>query len=204
MHASPMTHTNRKLGSASTMTDAVHLHRPLRNRAIVFAAIAVIGCLVDLVTKSWIFAWLGLTGEPHWIWPNYVGLQTTLNRGALFGLGQGMTPVFAVLSIGAAVGIVYWLFARGAARNWLLTIALSLVMGGIFGNLYDRLGFGLTIDGERVYAVRDWILLQAGPNYRWPNFNIADSLLVCGAALLMWQAFTEPSGTSDAPADAGR
>jgi signal peptidase II len=52
--------------------------------------------------------------------------------------------------------------------------------------------------------VRDWILVMIGP-YPWPNFNLADAMLVCGAALLAWHALR---GTGDAapetgPADAG-
>ena len=124
------------------------------------------------------------------------GFQTSLNEGALFGLGQGMVSIFAGLSIVAAIGIFFWLFFAGGARDWLLTIALGFIMAGIFGNLYDRLGLpGLKWDGlnsphafgESVYAVRDFILVMIGP-WHWPNFNLADSFLVCGAVLLIWHA----------------
>ena len=48
--------------------------------------------------------------------------------------------------------------------------------------------------GEQVYAVRDWILLQYNARWVWPNFNIADALLVCGTCLLLVQGFfTTPS-----------
>ena len=79
-------------------------------------------------------------GPPWWLWNGVFGFQTSLNEGALFGMGQGLWPLFAALSVGAAVGIVVWLFPAGAARDWLLTIALALVTAGILGNLYDRLG----------------------------------------------------------------
>jgi len=39
-----------------------------------------------------------------------------------------------------------------------------------------------------VYGVRDWALVRSGP-WQWPNFNFADSLLVCGALLLVWHSF---------------
>ena len=45
------------------------------------------------------------------------GFQTSLNPGALFGMGQGFWPLFAALSVGAAVGIFVWLFPAGAARE---------------------------------------------------------------------------------------
>lgn len=159
------------------------------NRYVVFFSLAICGCLIDLATKQWVFDWLGLPGE-YWIWKGVLALQTTLNQGALFGMGQGMVPLFAGLSILASLGIIYWLFVAGAAEDLLLTTALGLVTAGILGNLYDRLGFGLQIQGQPVHAVRDWILVLIF-GYHWPNFNIADSLLVCGALLILWHAFRQ-------------
>lgn len=173
------------------------------NRYIVFFSIAITGCLVDLATKSWISGWLGYDpGPTWWIWEDVLGFKTNLNEGALFGMGQGWVIGFAALSVAAAVGIFCWLFCAGAARDWLLTVALGCVTAGILGNLYDRLGLpGLEwyaghpqhFEGEPVYAVRDWILVMIG-RWPWPTFNIADSLLVCGAALLVWHAFLARPG----------
>jgi len=166
------------------------------NRYLVFFAIAIAGCLVDLATKRWVFDRLGFPGPTWWLWHGHVGLQTSLNEGALWGIGQGWVVLFSGLSVIAALGILVWLFYGRAARDLLLTIALGCITAGVFGNLYDRLGLpGLTWPpnhplhplGGRVYAVRDWILVVIF-GYHWPNFNIADSLLVCGAALLFWNA----------------
>ncbi|HJT34978.1 MAG TPA: signal peptidase II [Pirellulales bacterium] len=161
------------------------------NRYVVFSAIAVVGCALDLATKHWVFAALGRPGgRTWWIWEGIFGFQTSLNEGALFGMGQGKVWLFAALSVAAALGIVYWLFVAGAARDRLLNVALGCVMAGILGNLYDRLGFWSLPDGPagRVHAVRDWILVKY-QTWVWPNFNLADSFLVCGAALLVWHAF---------------
>jgi signal peptidase II len=173
------------------------------SRSLVFFLIACSGCAADLITKKWMFPHLSVPyadPQPNWIWNNVLGFQTSLNEGALFGMGQGFVPLFAGLSIVAATGIFIWHFYAGAAREWLLTIALGCIMAGIFGNLYDRLGLpGLIwngpngpdrfhFPGEPVYAVRDYILVKIGP-WNWPNFNVADSLLVCGAILLFWHAF---------------
>jgi signal peptidase II len=182
------------------------------SRYILFFSIAAGGCAADLLTKHWVFAWLGMPGgQTWWLWQEVVGFQTSLNEGALFGIGQGMVPVFAALSFAAALAILWWLFYAGAAREWLLTAALACVMAGIAGNLYDRLGLpgllwnyanSLHQHGEPVHAVRDWILVMIG-TWPWPTFNIADSLLVCGAGLLVWQAFCakpearqEPAGSA--------
>ena len=84
--------------------------------------------------RAWMFARLGMPDhdvKPWWLWTGVFGFQTSLNEGALFGMGQGLWPLFAALSLGAAVGILVWLFAAGAARDWLLTVALALVTAGI-------------------------------------------------------------------------
>ncbi len=183
------------------------------NRYLVFLFLAGGGLAVDMATKRLMFDWLGMPGgrtEP--VVPDllglHIGFQTSLNEGALFGMGQGMVWLFALLSIGAAAAICWWLFVAGAARQWLLTVALSGIMAGILGNLYDRVGLpGLKWNfandlhnfGDPVFAVRDWILVKFG-TWPWPNFNIADSLLVCGAAALVWHAFfpSEPKESGKA------
>lgn len=165
---------------------------------LLFAALAAGGCLVDLVTKSWIFRTLGMPHEqPSWwlVGENF-GFTTSLNEGALFGIGQGQGLVFSMLSLVAIAGIFSWLFVVGAIADRWLSVALGAVTGGILGNLYDRLGLPGLIwhahafheRGEPVYAVRDWLHFKIDGVVDWPIFNIADSLLVCGAALLIWHA----------------
>jgi signal peptidase II len=167
-------------------------------RIALFSAIAGGGLAVDLATKSWIFGELGLPGGPtRWLIPGFFGLQTSLNQGALFGMGQGNVWLFAGLSIVAAIAIVYWLFVVGACRDLLLTIALASVMAGVLGNLYDRLGLWWTdaAAGYPQHAVRDWILFQFR-QWVWPNFNVADMLLVGGAGLLLLHAWFHPAPTA--------
>ena len=126
--------------------------------------------------------------------PGIFSLTTSLNEGALFGMGQGMTLVFAGLSLLAAAGIFYWLIFAGAGRDLWLTVALALIMAGIGGNLYDRLGLpGLVWHapdpraGLPVYAVRDWLHFQIQSiGFDWAVFNLADSMLVVGAVMLFW------------------
>lgn len=170
------------------------------SRYLVFFALALGVLAIDLATKQWAFAWLGMPDpfvEPWWLWDGVAGFQTNLNEGALFGMGQGLWPLFAALSVAAAVGILVWLFVFGAAGDWLLTVALAFVTAGIFGNLYDRLGLPGYVwplghphhaAGTPVHAVRDFILVMIG-DWPWPTFNVADSALVCGAGLLVIHAF---------------
>lgn len=176
--------------ASSKVTSAAPSSAVPWHRYAVYFSIAVVGCLVDLLTKAWVFEWRGVprAGNVWWLVKGYVGIETSLNEGALFGMGAGYGLVFAGLSVVAAVGILYWLFIAGAAHDLWLTIALGAVSGGIFGNLYDRLGLWNHPDGNWHGEVRDWILLCYG-QHTWPNFNIADSLLVCGAAMLVCHAF---------------
>jgi len=189
---------------AADLTDRIPL-----SRYVLFFSIAVVGCAVDLGTKQAVFAWRGSPppiGPPNnewWLVEPYVGIETAVNIGALFGLGAGAGRYFAALSVFAAIGILIWLFWFGAAKDRWLSTALGCVMAGIFGNLYDRLGLwyetGMPVEWQS--GVRDWILFRFG-DYTWPNFNIADSMLVCGAAMLMWQAVTDSSGkTAEKAAD---
>ena len=173
-----------------------------------FLVIAVVGCALDLWTKSWVFGRLGMPlvqqgpqNPPIWLIDHVFGFETSLNEGALFGVGQGQVVAFSALSILAAVGILVWLVVARAARDLHLTISLAFVMAGILGNLYDRVGMHhLTWAGgvrghgagERVYAVRDWLHFKIEAiGFDWPIFNLADACLVCGAILLVWHAIRQ-------------
>jgi lipoprotein signal peptidase len=104
-----------------------------------------------------------------------------VNHGALFGLGNehvGLANlIFAVISLVAAAAIIYWGSRRTTSRDPILTVALGLILAGTLGNLYDRVVFG---------GVRDFLYFYY---IEWPVFNIADCCLVCGAFLLLVQAF---------------
>lgn len=159
-----------------------------------FSAIAISAAVVDLVTKSWIFARLGMPGQRPGIplVPGILSLETNLNEGALFGMGQGFGAVFATVSL-AAIGGILWMVSRPATRrDRLLLVALALITGGIIGNLYDRVGMPglawhapLERQGEAVLAVRDWIHFELEGIIDWPIFNLADSWLVIGAGLML-------------------
>jgi signal peptidase II len=196
------------------------------SRYVVFFVIAAVGCAADLVTKQAVFKWLGVApffldpsdptaigrwrGDERldhlwWLWDRHFGFQTSINTGALFGMGAGRWWMFASLSVVALVGILIWLFVYRAAYDRWITVALGCVTGGILGNLYDRLGLWNTagLKPEFQHGVRDWILFW-WPEIKlqifdpWPNFNIADSLLVTGAIMLVvhaivWRDNTQPA-----------
>ena len=172
--------------------------RTLIYRFYLFCALGTTGCAADLFTKKLVFDHPQLfRGSEWWLWRGHVGIQKSLNEGAVFGIGQGGVAVLAVISLAAMIAIPIWLFRFRAGKDLWLTATLGCMMGGIAGNFYDRLGwhrlvwddFDVSRSGERVYAVRDWILLQWNERLVWPNFNIADALLVIGTAVLLVASF---------------
>jgi len=145
-----------------------------------------------------------------------------VNHGALFGLGgtvdharennwflaspavrefwqnlsgdtqyRGANMLFALVSVVAAVAILFWSTRRHTAQDFGLCVALGLILAGTFGNLYDRVVF---------HGVRDFLWWYYGVD--WPVFNIADCCLVCGAFLLLIQAFRSQPVPADQEAPA--
>ena len=101
------------------------------------------------------------------------------NEGAAFSFLAGASGwqrwLFIVLGIGVSIGIAVWLYKLPARGQSLLAAALSLVMGGALGNVIDRVRFGYVVDFIRVHY-EQWY---------FPAFNIADSAITIGAALLI-------------------
>jgi signal peptidase II len=116
--------------------------------------------------------------------PVFPGLDLLLvyNTGAAFSflsdVGGWQRWILAAVSLGVSLGISVWLW-RLPRQQVLLGFALTLVLGGALGNLYDRVVLGHVIDFISVY-VGDW---------RFATFNIADSAISVGAALLALDVF---------------
>ena len=103
---------------------------------LILWSVAVVGLAADLWTKAWAFRELEPGGVRELI-PRLLDARLSLNSGALFGMGEGMVPVFIIASI-AAFGFVLYLFASSGRRQRGVHVALGLIIAGAFGNLYDR------------------------------------------------------------------
>jgi signal peptidase II len=183
------------LKSPAAVADSDRLAVPA-SRYLIFALIAAAGCWLDLLTKRFVFAWRGMPGTQPiwWVWEGYIGIEPSLNTGALFGLGRDRVLWLAALSAVALLGLVAWFVYGRVGHDRRLTIVLACITAGILGNLYDRLGlWSLGPEGRpELFAVRDWIRFSYG-RYVWPNFNVADSLLVCATTYLVWHSFRSPT-----------
>jgi len=106
--------------------------------------------------------------------PSVLHLTYVQNTGAAFGLFPGYAGALMILAA-AVVGWIVLELRRQAPRTKGGQLGLLLILGGAIGNLLDRLRFGYVVD---------FIDLRV-----WPVFNLADSAITIGVALLLWQAF---------------
>lgn len=145
--------------------------RWLRWLAVAAAVIAA-----DLATKAWISSAFRY-GEVREITP-FFNLVLVHNSGAAFSFladaGGWQRWFFTAIAIVIAAVLVYLL--RRHADNRLLAAAFALVLGGALGNLHDRVRFGYVVDFVQLHAA----------GYYWPAFNVADSAICIGVALLLW------------------
>jgi len=187
------------------MTDAAPAPDPLRNKRILVTVMAaVVSIALDLWTKSW--AWDNLRGSPPLeIVHDLFYLQFSFNTGSAFGFLGGhdlARPFFIVVTL-ITVGYMGNLVRKLPTDRVYGYLAIGLVIGGALGNMHDRIIRSLELGGQLRHGVIDWILVYYLPGSAWPNFNIADVVLVVGVALLFpYLLFhAEPKATPEASAE---
>lgn len=141
--------------------------------------LAIVIVVIDQVTKVW--AESTLSSETIIVIENYFKFELAYNRGAAFSFlgnaGGWQRWFFVAISAVVSVALIIWIarIAGQAKAKRLELLALSLVLGGAVGNLWDRALLGHVID----FIV--WHYHQ----YQWPTFNIADSAIFLGAGILI-------------------
>ena len=149
-------------------------------------------CL-DLLTKQMVIANLAYSDRIPVI-EGFFYLTHVRNTGAAFGLFAD-APVGIRLSffIGisvVAIGIIFSFFRKLAPGDRLAALALGLILGGAIGNLIDRVRF---------QEVVDFLHFRLWGGYSWPDFNVADSCIVVGVAVLVLELLaTEGETRSEA------
>ena len=129
-------------------------------------ALAAIGA--DQLTKGIVTSRLGLYDEVHVAGP--LSIHHVQNSGIAFGLFASATAVVILLTTAAVAWMLYF-FARSGSRHPVLPVALGLVIGGSVSNLVDRVRLG---------HVTDFLDFKF-----WPAFNLADTFIVVGVAILL-------------------
>jgi len=154
--------------------------------------LALLVVLLDRWTKRLVAARIGMYAQIQII-PGFFRLTHTENTGAAFSLfADSPSHWKTVLLIGfsmIAMGIVSVLLWKQTRALTMTGIALSLILGGAVGNLWDRLASGRVVD----------FLLFYVKQYQWPVFNLADSAIVVGAALLVIEILWGKSGAHETP-----
>jgi signal peptidase II len=140
--------------------------------------IALIVVLLDRWTKHIVATRIGLYQHIQII-PGFFRLTHTENTGAAFSLfadsaapwKTGLLIAFSVIAL-LVVSVLLW---KNNHAHVITGVALSLILGGAVGNLWDRVTSGRVVDFLLFYVKR----------YQWPVFNLADSAIVVGAGLLV-------------------
>jgi signal peptidase II len=148
------------------------------------ASILTLGWLaLDLITKSW--ALRALSGGVRMeLLGGLLPLTLAFNTGAAFGLRIGSDPRWVFIPITFfAIGFLISLLRSAAATDWIRVVAISLVMGGALGNLYDRMRW------KR--GVVDFLGPVDLGFTLFPIFNVADIGITCGAIFLGWSLWRE-------------
>ena len=141
---------------------------------MIFAAVIV---LADQATKAAIIRWVPLYGDVPI--NDFINLTHQQNTGAAFsflaGAGGWQRWFFIILASVVSAVLVAWLWRIRAGNLMVLAAGLTLVLGGALGNLVDRIRLGY---------VTDFIQVWFG-SWAFPSFNVADSAITVGAALLI-------------------
>ena len=159
---------------------------PGRWSQLLFLGTIALVLVVDQLTKAWVVAHLPLY-EPtdlwQWLAP-ILSFTYVKNTGVAFGLLQGLGRAFALLPV---------LVVRRSLPMGDLRVHLSLgsVVGGALGNVIDRLLRGHVVD---------FLDVNFRPLQSWPVFNVADSAVVVGVAILLLDTLL--ADTEEAAADA--
>jgi signal peptidase II len=146
-------------------------------------AILAVGAVIlalDQATKSLVLRTLKV-GVPVHLVDGFLALTLVMNPGLAFGMLSWVPGasrwLVSLLSL-AALGLLLWLASRLIPTGGALTrFAVGLILGGAVGNLIDRARFGAVVDFLDMY----W------RHYHWPAFNVADSAITVGVAVLAFR-----------------
>jgi signal peptidase II len=154
---------------------------------ILFLLIAALVVGLDHLTKWIVVKELPFQHDVH-ILGEWVMLTHIKNTGAAFGLFPGSIVPLIVISVGASLVVIY--LAVRQHREASRLVPLGLILGGAIGNLIDRILAG---------KVTDFINVGIPDGARWPVFNVADSAVSIGVAILAFGVYFRSHPESQAP-----
>ena len=135
---------------------------------ILFFALAAVVFVLDRITKTLVANQVAYGSEVP-VLGHLVGITNVRNSGAAFGFAPAGASIFLIASVVVAIGLVVYV-VRTPGTPWSDGV-LGLILGGTVGNGYDRIVYGTVTDFVNVHF--------------WPVFNVADSAISVGVALLI-------------------
>ncbi|HAN32403.1 MAG TPA: signal peptidase II [Myxococcales bacterium] len=174
-----------------------------RRNIKIFVSMTLIGAVLDLATKAWAEGALTqLPGQSMMIFEPWCEFALSYNQGtafsAIFDLGEMVRLILGIASL-LVVGLLGWSVTRPEVVQ-IEVWCYGMLAGGAIGNGYDRVFREAPSGGT---GVVDFVKLNYPWGGSWPTFNVADSLLVVGVALLIIRWWTHPP-TDDANVRAER
>jgi len=148
--------------------------RKVTQSGLCWVWVTAIVIILDRFSKHFAEEYLSFS-SPVAIIPGF-NLTLSYNKGAAFSFLDkmpGQTWMFGTIAFLVSVGLLIWLLRLSCRQYW-LCIALSLIVGGALGNLWDRITYGHVIDFIQLYV----------SHFYWPVFNVADSAVCVGAVIL--------------------
>ncbi|MCP1313999.1 signal peptidase II [Halomonas sp. 707D7] len=156
------------------------LARPPMRQPLRWLWLAVAVIALDLSSK-YALSHMLVYNRPVEVLP-FFDLRLLHNTGAAFSFLASHPGwqrwFFAIVAVGASIGLTVWLSRIRADEKW-LAISLPLIIGGALGNLFDRLVHGYVVDFLS-FHVAGWY---------YPAFNVADIGITLGALGLIWESF---------------
>jgi signal peptidase II len=170
------------MGRESILMSSVTSSATTGDRKIKYLIVTAIVLAFDQLSKYWAARELA-EGREIDIVPGFFKFSYTENPGIAFGMLNNGNVKWVLVAISvAAITIVVFYLMRTPPSNRLLLWSLALLAAGISGNLVDRIRMGRVID---------FILLYYG-EFQWPVFNVADTTITIGAALMAIELFLSP------------
>ena len=164
----------------------------MKKKYLILIILTLITVILDRLTKLAILNHFSL-GESVNVIPSFFSLTYIRNTGAAFGILAHADPAFRVpffvIVPLVALAAIFFIFKKIPDHDLKLSSALSLVIGGAVGNLIDRLMLGYVVD----FLDFHWRY-----EYHFPAFNVADSAICVGVAILMLDLLSEDGRKTDA------
>ncbi len=152
----------------------------IQDKKILFMLSGII-IILDRVTKVLAELFLKDRNQPVHVIDGFFNLVYSTNQGALFGFGHDLSYPLRLMALTilplAVIVIIVIILLKARPEEKIVSLGMSLILGGAIGNLIDRFAYGEVIDFLDFYIGR----------YRWPTFNLGDSFITIGIACVFFE-----------------